>query len=229
MIVSHKHRFIFLKTEKTAGTSLQSALAAYIGPDDIISGKRRDPVTNKRRGQTVALGLGRYIKVPTEIKRRLPAIAGYYPHMPARQLRDLVGRQVWNSYFKFAVERNPWDRQVSNYFQRQSKDGAAKRDFERYICSPIYRRLHHVRLDNWGIYTIDDEIAVDLVMRYETLEADYRKLLDILGLETPVELPLHRANHRPADADYRRFYNERTIDLVARWYHKEIEAFGYSF
>ena len=229
MIVSHKHRFIFLKTEKTAGTSLQSALAAHIGPEDIISGKRRDPVTRKVMGRTQTLGLGRYVKVPTEIKRRLPGIAGYYPHMTARQLRDLVGRQVWNSYFKFAVERNPWDRQVSNYFQRQSKTGAVKRDFERYVSSPVYRRLHHVRLNNWGIYSIDDQIAVDQILHYETLLADYRKVLAILGLEAGVDLPLHRGHHRPRDAEYRRFYTDRTIDLVGRWYHKEIDAFGYRF
>ena len=83
-------------------------------------------------------------------------------------MRSVVGREVWDSYFKFAVERNPWDRQVSNYFHRQSRH-ASKQEFERYITSPIYRQLHHVRLNNWGIYTINNEIAVDAMIRYENL------------------------------------------------------------
>jgi hypothetical protein len=37
MIVSHKHRFIFLKTKKTAGTSIELALSALCGRDDIIT------------------------------------------------------------------------------------------------------------------------------------------------------------------------------------------------
>ncbi len=36
MIVSHKHRFIFLKTNKTAGTSVEIALSKFCGPDDVI-------------------------------------------------------------------------------------------------------------------------------------------------------------------------------------------------
>ena len=37
MIVSHEHRFIFVKTHKTGGTSVEIALAEHCGPDDIIT------------------------------------------------------------------------------------------------------------------------------------------------------------------------------------------------
>jgi hypothetical protein len=37
MIVSHEHKFIFLKTKKTAGTSIELALNALCGPDDVIT------------------------------------------------------------------------------------------------------------------------------------------------------------------------------------------------
>ena len=37
MIVSHAHRFIFIKTQKTAGTAMEVALSAICGPDDIIT------------------------------------------------------------------------------------------------------------------------------------------------------------------------------------------------
>ena len=37
MIVSHQHRFVFVKTRKTAGTSIEIALAQHCGPDDIIT------------------------------------------------------------------------------------------------------------------------------------------------------------------------------------------------
>ena len=228
MIVSHKHRFIFLKTEKTAGTSLQTALAGFCGADDIISGARRSQLSNKPVGQKPKLGIGRYVKVPTEIKRRLPGIAGFYPHMSARQMRAIIGRDIWDAYYKFAVERNPWDRQVSNYFHRQSQS-ATKQDFERYITSPIYRRIHHVKLDNWGIYTIDDEIAVDTVLKYEELETELPKVLRTLGLTGEVTLPRARAGHRPAGVDYRKYYTDRAAEIVGQWYAKEIEAFGYEF
>ena len=37
MIISHKHKFIFVKTRKTAGTSVQEALERICGPDDIVT------------------------------------------------------------------------------------------------------------------------------------------------------------------------------------------------
>src|SRR5437762_6689028 len=37
MIISHKHKFIFIKTVKTAGTSLEVFLSQHCGPDDVLT------------------------------------------------------------------------------------------------------------------------------------------------------------------------------------------------
>jgi len=37
MIISHEHKFIFIKTNKTAGTSIEIALSKYCGSNDIIT------------------------------------------------------------------------------------------------------------------------------------------------------------------------------------------------
>ena len=37
MILSHRYRYLFLKTNKTAGTSIEIALSKFCGPDDIIT------------------------------------------------------------------------------------------------------------------------------------------------------------------------------------------------
>ena len=50
MIVSHEHKFIFLKTIKTAGTSIEAALAQICGPDDIIT-PYREASEKDRKGR----------------------------------------------------------------------------------------------------------------------------------------------------------------------------------
>ena len=37
MLISHRHKFIFLKTQKTAGTSLEIALSAFLSKQDVIA------------------------------------------------------------------------------------------------------------------------------------------------------------------------------------------------
>ena len=41
MIISHKHKFIFFKSRKTAGSSIQVALAEHRGETDIITSQYR--------------------------------------------------------------------------------------------------------------------------------------------------------------------------------------------
>jgi len=37
MIISHKHKFIYIKCRKTAGTSIEMSLSKLCGPQDIIT------------------------------------------------------------------------------------------------------------------------------------------------------------------------------------------------
>ena len=42
MIISHKHKFVFIKTRKTAGSTLENILRPCLGEDDILTGSTRD-------------------------------------------------------------------------------------------------------------------------------------------------------------------------------------------
>ncbi|MDZ4737308.1 MAG: hypothetical protein SGJ07_13260, partial [Rhodospirillaceae bacterium] len=59
MIVSYEHGYIFIKTVKVAGTSVEMALSSYCGPDDVITPVHpRDEVRRglkMRRPQNFAL------------------------------------------------------------------------------------------------------------------------------------------------------------------------------
>ena len=231
MIVSHRHKFIFLKTAKTGGTSAEIALSRFCGRDDILTplSPSQEEMRKEKQARNYALGLGRLgIYVPGGLGHWLPELSGYYHHMPAYQVRRLIGAQVWDSYFKFTIERNPWDRQVSGYLWRM-RSRRSKPDFEAFLSSWSERLLHRARLDNWSIYTIGDKIAVDHVVRYENYEEGLREVCRRIGLSERFRLRHANRTDRDETTDYRDFYNERTRDLVGRWYAKEIAAFGYEF
>ena len=229
MIISHRHRFIFIKSRKVAGTSVEVFLSQFCGEQDIITPLGADEALRQGMGgrnfwfSTPGRG-NRLMRYWGEIVGR-PSFGyrGYYPHIPAKEIRRLVGRQIWTDYFKFTIERNPWERQVSLY-NWHYRDRARKPSFDLFIRSPFHRKVSR----NFDIYAIDGEIAADYVCRYETLEGDLASVLREIGIDTKINLPRAKSGHRD-EQPWREYYTPRTRDIVGRWYAREIDAFGYSF
>lgn len=230
MIISHAHKFIFLKTKKTAGTSIELALSQLCGPDDIIA-----PLTEidekLRAGKRGAQNWRTHDwwRSPRPLWKRhwfkrSPQDYGFYNHMPAEEARTLLNDdKVWKSYFKFAFDRNPWDRQVSLYHHRYRRE-AAPPPFETFMQTG-----RSARLNNYDIYSIGGEVAVDFVGRFENLKNDLRRALGELGLSLETELPRAKATFRRSKAPYRDYYDDRTRAMVADWYAREIALLGYEF
>ena len=218
MIISHKYKFIYLRTEKTASSSLSAALADMVGEEDFVANLDR-PAWAKF--SPIHHG---------GLKRQIPELFGLHVHARAGQVRRVLGQEKFNSYFKFCVERNPWDRQVSLYFQRKNKVGKGDdADFDRDMRSLLFRSTEYVRLNNWSIYAIGDDVVADEIVRYENLEEGLEKIRQHVGLPKPIELPRLRSGFRDDNRDYRKHYSEETREMVARWYAREIEALGYEF
>jgi hypothetical protein len=230
MIVSHKHKFIFLKTKKTAGTSIELALSALCGPRDIIT-----PLTEideaLRQGQRGAqnwrlhgwwgskrpLWKRRYFKFTAEDY-------GFYNHMPAEQAKALLNDdKAWRSYFKFAFDRNPWDRQVSFYHHRYRRE-AEPPPFANFI-----HKDRRARINNYEIYAIDGTVSVDYVGRFESLEQDLKHALTQVGLTLDTALPRAKTTFRRGTTPYRDYYDCDTRAIVGDWYAREIELLDYEF
>lgn len=232
MIVSHKHRFIYLKTIKTASSSMEIALSQLLGPDDIITPARPDLESQRDQGvggQNYRLDHPDVPKRP--LWRRLlgrperyyhPTV-GYYEHMPGWRVRKYVGEDIWNSYYKFAFERNPWDRQVSFYYYKtRGKENPPT--FEQFL-----KRKDKAYVENYDIYAINGEIGVDFVGLYENVDRDFQKALQAIGIKEKIELPMANVSKKKEARGYREYFTDETRDMMAEWYASEISAFGYKF
>ena len=89
-IISHSNKFIYIKTRKTASTSVQTLLGRFCEKNDILTPIK--PVTSHQ----VFL----YNKLAKKHK-------GIISHMSASKIKKQVGSKIWNQYFKFTFERNP--------------------------------------------------------------------------------------------------------------------------
>ncbi|MCK4788788.1 MAG: sulfotransferase family 2 domain-containing protein [Desulfobacteraceae bacterium] len=253
-IVSHRHKFIFLKTLKTAGTSIEFFLYRFLGENDIVRTSIEDGVVqgiyprnyfkNSWRDHTLGdvVGLGRSIR--NKLYQRVRGQQSswtiherwrekFRQHMPAREVRKRVGESVWNNYYKFSVERNPWDRMVSLYYWRTHgfQDPV---DFKIFILAmkegnrKKLRELKGWSFSNWDIYAQGSEVVVDKLCKLENLNHELEEVLEYIGLDIDLDLPRAKS-HTRKNKNYREMYDEESMQLVAELFSREIELLGYSF
>ena len=234
VIISHRHQFIFLKTIKTAGTSVELFLRQFCGPDDVVT-----PVVPEDEGLAIEMGVGgprnyTRLKKPRECgpsdlrrairKRAWPHVEVYSQHQRASEIRTLVGDEVWNGYQRITIVRDPWEQFVSRFFWVTRPENRRSETIEEYLDQLMRKPANW----NWAIYSIDDEIAATQILRYETLEGDLRELCESLGLNPRLDLPRAKANVRPSSARPGQVLTQSQIDRIAIVARREIEEFGYS-
>ena len=233
MIISHSHRFIFIKSFKTAGTSLESTLSNYCSGDDIVT-----PLNDYRHNRTEK---GEFIHKAMNYEAFAELDLKNLQHANARVIKSQVSPEVWDSYFKFSITRNPWDRAVSFFYWEMRNDPRIKpkKRFYHHLGVPFseidqLRALfsEFIRSGNWPsndpFYIMDGELCVDHVIRYENLYDDFSEVCSRLGLPANA-LPRLKGGIRTKKYHYTDYYDDETREIVARRHANDIRLFQYEF
>lgn len=186
----------------------------------------------KTGGQSLAIALG--------CNRTLDELYGLdgdreLSHLTACELAVQVPTE-WQTYYRFAFVRNPWDRFVSAYHYCQGRPAFADgrqftfEDYIRELTSCDKSKLTHVQQRHilpQADYVFDEHgvLAVDEVGRFETFAADAVKIGRRLGIDLSAVPHINATEH----AHYATYYTTETQDLVARYSAQIIAEFGYQF
>lgn len=230
MIISHKYKFIFIKTKKTAGTSIEIALSKFLGDNDIITPiTPEDEQTRARFGfrepQNCVVPIRVYsLKHWRSLILKRERVS-FFNHMSASCIKALVDRNVWETYFKFCFERNPWDKVVSWYFWEHRTE--PRPSISEFIESGGADKASG--LSGIELYSINDKIAVDRVCFYEKLEEEIEYIANRVRLPEIPQLPKAKSHFRQDDRSYREILSEEDKHKVAKTFAEEIAAFGYVF
>ncbi len=233
MIISHSHKFIFIKSFKTAGTSIDSTLSTFCSGDDIVTPMNDFSHNRNEKGEFIHKSMN----AEAFIKLNLPNLQ----HVEAQIIKDMVEPEVWENYFKFSIARNPWDRAISYFYwyTRNNPKLKPQKKFYNYLGVPFdelgqLRKLFAEFIKNTTLpsndpfYIIDDKLCVDAVIRYENLLEDYAEICDKLDLPSS-ELPRLKGGIRDKAYHYSEFYDEQTKEIVANMHKNDIRFFNYSF
>ena len=113
--------------------------------------------------------------------------------------------ELYNSFKKFAVVRNPYDRTLSWYIYIKGKNTK----FKKWLKNPTHK-LEPQR--TW----VDDTVEI---LKFENLNEE---LNNFFGEK--IDLPLvNRSDHD----NYLKYYNQESLDVVYNRYKEDFEKFNY--
>lgn len=228
MIISHKYKFIFIKTAKTGGTSIEVFLSQCCGENDIVTpiypqvephvARNYKGIWNplseiiENRGRGLRSTLSNFLKQNK-----------FYNHIPARIVKNRLSNKEWNDYFKFCVERNPWDKTLSHYHMINDRAGG-NMTFDQYID------MGHFCL-NYPLYTdADGNLIVDRVIKYESLMDELAQVFGMLGIPFSGTLGVTaKSEHRKDRRPYQQVFTSEQRTVIEKAFAKEIEMHGYTY
>jgi hypothetical protein len=220
MPISDLHRCIFIHIPKTGGTSLETAFDMF--------GRWQEENTTLMFGQIQSkelLAKGWNLR--------------FLQHLSWNELEEILPEEKRLGYFSFSWIRNPWDRLVSIFFNKDpdmlefaAKQGLdlASLDFKSFLFAIQNFEHVHLRPQYEFIFDVNGIQQVDFIGQFERFNQDFTSmcaaLQDHTGTQHTLILPHKNAStHR----FYREYYDNQTRHLVAKRYKMDIEKFGYTF
>lgn len=205
VIISHRHQFIFFSVPKTATRALRHALASVI---DVMDWQQQNLQSRAR--------------LPIE---RLAAKR--HGHISVSELQPHLPDDLWQSYFKFAFVRHPFERFVSTCFFLYRNDPDFAREptahMKMAIASEHFRERNLILPQSRFLVASDGRVAVDYVGRYESLQACYDKICRRVGIPTTILERRSAVTHGP----YTDYFDQELLSSLAAFYRDDLENFGY--
>ena len=222
----------FIHIRKTGGTAIEKTAKENNILWGAVAIKKKAP-TNVG-GPGVSFNRSRYIHATR--RRR----AGNKPHIPPKFFTPNPFEK--DTVATFTVIRDPYDRAVSEYYQKQKKLKAHKKGTHaandaKYMNEYLQQSIKDPRPDNviqqhHYIYDDDGNRIIDHVLEFRNLKEEFDALMECYSITntfgSPLKLPDKQYNPRQMNTTLtREDLSDATIRAMNDWFRKDFELLGY--
>ena len=200
--ISRHFKTIFVKTTKTAGTSIECSLSKIFHKNDILS-----PISPKIIGHQPRNYL-------FENKKN------FYNHMSAKEIIHLLGINQYKHYFVWCIERHPVEKCISHFAMLKNSEfhkrinNSSELTWDEYI----ERKRFPNDLNKYSFINSTNQRMplVNKIIKYENLDKELRQLyLKLFGIDN-FTLDFN------AKSGFRSYRNVPTFNEVPNIQKKEI-------
>jgi len=229
-LVSHKHKFIYIKTFKTASSSLYRLFSAYCCPP--LESGDLDMAWGLHEPRTADEPLVSDYGV-IGAKNKGQQIENWGAHIPLVAVKRELGEKIFNSYFKFTSVRHPAEQAVSAFYHNYHNYRNYRNLENNSDSELVSRKFHHYLKnqydpdENWNQYTINNVPACDDYIRFEDLSNETNRILQILNLEPNLRIPQLRKGD-PPKCQSKSLYKDANRKLYETMFEKELNFFNYT-
>ena len=209
-MISYDKRCIFIHIPKCGGTSIENVIWPHL--EDLTEANLWWGFVSKYHNKYQTGGL---------------------QHLLARQVRSEVGLEIFNSFYKFTIVRNPWDRIVSQFAYMQTRPDLMdfigmqpETEFKAYLG--LIQKKQHVQWMPQTDFILDQDgaLLVDKIGYLESIEKDSREVFDILDVcREQTKVHANRSKRKSVD----HYYDQESVEMVGEIYSSDINYLNYSF
>ena len=232
MIISHEHKFIFIKTAKTGGSTIENILGNHLGDKDVASGSGYHDVNNRKI---------RYTHKQNFIRFDYPNNLGGYSHVPASFIyKKFFKGEKPKDYFVFTIERNSYDKAISHWWwhthtkRMYKRQRPTKTNLRQHLTDLIESNHSQNHFSCWWRYTVPpsfSEFNVDKVYQYHEWADMWKDLSERFSIPIDMEQTetIRFKDSKKPFEHYSHAYRDNEQELVDILCEQEIKHFGYEF
>lgn len=234
VLISHKYKFIYIKTKKTGSTTTENFFSRFCldNEEDYIDKHSHDYYEGKNGiiGQRILGKHGKNGKYNVNTK-----------------LKD-INLKKYNDYFIFTTIRNVYDRLISLFyflkFLKEKKIAPAvwlNPQFHKLIVNNeqnlddiklfrlfIKKFINELENGCWEEYLINNKPSCDYYIKQERLEDDIKIVCKKLNINyDKYKLVSFKRGYRKSKKNVKEYYDEETKNLVYQRFKEEIDYWNY--
>jgi hypothetical protein len=207
MPISYNNKCIFIHIPKTGGITIESLLK-------------------------IDRKIENYLYTIQELEFIYKGMSTTISHIPATLFKQLRP-DIFDSYLKFSVVRNPYDKVISEYLWISRND----KKMHNLPLEHLVRRFsvwvenYYTEIDSWRkcpqykfIYDDQMNLMVDHVLKFENFESDVRKLCGILNVEIKT---MEHLNKSKIEIDRSLLLTKDVKKKIYSLFSEDFKIFGY--